>query len=208
MTSIFTVMNDEEARTRVQESDLSEQEQRFHLMFIEHFAGSRFFANTPEFVESFQEDEDVTLPSWTIAHLTALSGAFPAEGTLHFAFDSFMADSLSPLTEELDHLWFSLEYNGWPSNKRQKKVLKSAGENISLFPIGAELQDDGYQLAINVAVQDDTRIYQYHINSVMANDKNADPTMASVFPIFSSPGEMLSKVKAIRHGKNITESKI
>lgn len=208
MTGIFTVMNDEEARTRIQESNLSEQEQRLHLMFIEHFAGSRFFANTPEFVQSFQEEEDVTLPSWTIAHLTALSGAFPAEGTLYFAFDSFMADSLSPLTEELDHRWFSLEYSGWLSNKRQKKVLKSAGEDVSLFPIGAELQDDGCRLAVNIAVQNDMTIYQYHIDSVMANDKNADLTMASVFPIFSSPGEMLSKVKAIRHGKTVTESKI
>ncbi|AFD27628.1 hypothetical protein DGo_PB0359 (plasmid) [Deinococcus gobiensis I-0] len=52
------------------------------------------------------------------------------------------------------------------------------------------------------------RIYQYHINSVVANDKNADPTMASVFPIFSSPGEMLSKVKTIRHGKNTNESRV
>ena len=119
-----------------------------------------------------------------------------------------MDASLSPLQEELDQLWFSLDYIGWPSNKRQQKVLKNAGKDISLFPIGSEINDDGYQLAINVAIDDDTKIYQYHMNSLMANDRNKEDIMASVFPVFSSPGEMLSKIRAIRHGDIVTESDI
>lgn len=208
MTQIFVVMNEEEAREGVERSTLSAGEKQLHLAFVAHFAGSRFFANTPEFVESFQEDEDVTLPPWVVEHLTTLSGAFPAEGSLYFAFSSFMDASLSPLQEELDQLWFSLDYIGWPSNKRQQKVLRNAGKDISLFPIGSEINDDAYQLAINVAIDNDTKIYQYHMNSLMANDRNKEDIMASVFPVFSSPGEMLSKIRAIRHGDIVTESDI
>ncbi|WP_245556589.1 hypothetical protein [Deinococcus aquatilis] len=206
MTEILVVMTDNEARKQIESSSLTESEKQLHQAFVDHFPGSRFFANTPEFIKSFEEDEKVSLPKWAAEHLTTLSGAFPAEGSLHFAFSSFQEGSSSPLNEELGHLWFSLDYIGWPSNKRQQKVLKNARKGISLFPIGAEVTDDGYQLAINVAGEDDTTIYQYQINSLMANASTAEEIMASVFPVFQSPGEMLSKVRAIRHGKSTTES--
>lgn len=206
MAEMLTVMNDDEARSKIESSILSESEKRLYRFFVERFAGSRFFANTPEFVESFQEDEKVGLPNWATEHLTILSGAFPAEGSLHFAFSSFAKDTFSPIEDELDQLWFSLDYIGWPSDRREQKVLKQAGKNISLFPIGSELVDDGYQLAINVTGEDDTAIYQYHLASLMSNESNKEEVMSNVYRIFTSPGEMLSKIGAIKHGSVVTRS--
>jgi hypothetical protein len=50
MTQIFVGMNGDEAREQVEHSNLTQKEKQLHQMFVDHFAGARFFANTPEFI--------------------------------------------------------------------------------------------------------------------------------------------------------------
>lgn len=206
LSDVLTVLTAEEARAAVNVAPMSTLERQRHLQFIRHFMDAPFYANTDAYLTSFQEDEEVQLPVWMVTHLRTLAGAYPAEGSLHFRFASFMPGCTSPIAERLGGLWFSVNLLGWPSNRRETDALKNAAPNVSLFPIGSERTEDTFQLAINVKARRDSGVYLYDLERVMANASRGEDVMASVYPVFASPGDLLARVAAIRHGTTVTES--
>lgn len=206
ISDVLTVLSADEARAAVGTAPMSALERQRHLQFIRHFPDAPFYANTDAYLTSFQEEEEAQLPAWMVTHLRTLAGAYPAQGSLHFRFASFMPGCTSPLAERLGGLWFSVNLLGWPSNRRETDALKNAAPNISLFPIGCEHTEDTCQLAINVKARRDSGVYLYDLERVMANVSRGEDVMASVYPVFASPGDLLARVAAIRHGKTVTEA--
>ncbi|WP_022803183.1 SMI1/KNR4 family protein [Deinococcus ficus] len=207
LSDVLTVLTAEEARAAVGAAPISAPERRRHLQFIRHFPDAPFYANTDAYLTSFQEEEEVQLPAWMVTHLRTVAGAYPAEGSLHFRFTSFMPGCTAPLAERLGELWFSVNLLGWPSNRREANALKHAAPNVSLFPIGSERTEDTWQLAINVKARRDTGVYLYDLERVMGNVARGEDVMASVSPVFASLGDLLSRVAAIRHGQTVTEAR-
>lgn len=207
MSDVYSVMTDSEALERIKAMAVGNAEMAFYKEFIENFPGARFYYNSESFIEEYQEEEDVVLPEWFQTHLQTLAGAFPAEGSLMYQFASFMDDSRSPLADQVENLWFKIGLTGWPSGKRQREALQHSSAKLSLFPIGVVTEDEGYQLAINLKQRRDRAVYLFHLNDVMSMISEGEDIAAMTFKVFASPGDMLSRVKAIQHGAEKTLAK-
>ncbi|THF68869.1 hypothetical protein E7T06_14470 [Deinococcus sp. Arct2-2] len=207
MADIVINMDAEVARQRIFTSELEEIEQSRYLNFVEHFPSANFYANTMDALQSYQEDQKIKLPAWFLTYRSTLAEAYAGADDLALQFASF-TDQFhvgSPRRRQLSDMWYTLSLPGLPKGKKERNILLKGSPSIKLFPIAVDIVDDRYQLGINLN-KDDTRIYEYHIEDVQASFSNGEDISVSLFPVFASPGDLLSRIQNIRHEGHIDTS--
>ena len=201
-------LSPEQARQNIREAQLPEQEARLYSAFVDHFPEALFFANTEEAMADYQEGQGVTLPSWFLQYRLTLAEAYAGADDLAIQFSSF-TDAFhvgSPRRKKLDRLWYTLSLPGLPRGKKQRNIYLKGSSELQLFPIAVDIEDDRYQLGINLN-ETDTRIYEYHVEDIEAAFAAKEDIAISVMPVFASPGDMLSRIARIQHEGQVTSRK-
>lgn len=206
MTEVVILLTAAEARERVLKAGWPAEEAAAHLAFVNAFPDAEFFANTEEILEEYQQEQRVRLPAWFLLARRTLAEAYAGAQDLALQFDGF-TDHFnvgSALKKTVGNSWFTLSLPGLPKRKKDRQMYLRTEEGLHLFPIAVNVDDDAYQLGINL-LGEDTHIYAYHVEDIEAAFNAGEPVAENVFPVFASPGDLLSHVVRIRHEGVVTE---
>lgn len=181
-------------------SALPAQEQEKYLVLIERFPEATFFANTAEQVTQLAQQQKIKLPKWFQLYRTTLAEAFKSETELLIQFDRFSTelDVGTPSRFELSETWYELSFPGLLRKGLERQALLKGSPTHKIFPIGMTEGGPDLQLGINLS-DGDTTIYEFSLSSVFAAFSTGEDTATVLFPVFTSPGDLLSHIISVRH---------
>lgn len=194
------VFDQAQARARVRSSALSVEEQDNYLILVDRFPDATFFANSPSQLDGFAKQQKVKLPEWFRLYRTTLAEAYRSENELLIRFDRFSTrlDVGTPSRFDLSDTWYELSFPGLPRKGQERQALLKGSESLKLLPIGLKVGDHDIQLGINLDDRD-TRIYEFSMTSVFSSYAKQEDISIVSFPVFASPGDLLSHIVQIKH---------
>lgn len=200
MAEVVINMNAKTARRRILDSELSEIEKTMYSAFVDNFPDANFYYNPLDILKIYQENQCIKLPEWFLNYRTTLAEAYAGADNLSLQFSSF-TDKFhvgSPRRRTLSSIWYTLSMPGLPKGDKERNVFLHGSDSVRVFPIALDENDEQSQLGINLRA-DDTRIYEYHTEDLQASFANQEDISVNLFPVFASPGDMLSRIQTIRH---------
>jgi hypothetical protein len=197
------IITSEQAKARVMQSNLSQQDKKYFLNFIENFQDLEFYYNTTEALEEISQNQKISLPNSIKEYRETLGGvmfdAFP-----EFKFSKF--DNFSPRMDDVSDTWYSINFSGFLS-KRDREILTS-NSAIKLYPFAnasSGFNPNDLFFGIDLKNFDNQKIYEFHLIDIYDSYAEDGDILKSAYDIFESYAKMFSLISAIKYKKGKKE---
>ncbi|WP_431046323.1 hypothetical protein ACQUSR_31170 [Streptomyces sp. P1-3] len=168
-------------------SELTTEQKSELARFVNRFPTLTYSRASRELLDDMENRHGVRIPGWlrTLSSAVALIGDFP----------EFQVESYAHWTPRMDHVdpgWYTSEW-GY-ANEQERQSFVQAG----MYPIALWIEDALSYLAVNIADEHDQRIFEFTGEDISDDLRNSLPADSSVFPVYDSYTEMVSRIVQLR----------
>jgi hypothetical protein len=192
------IITSEQAKARVMQSNLSQQDKKYFLNFIDNFFQLNYYANTEYGLNEIELDIDIKFPESLRSYRKLLAGVLFGK-SVKFKFKSFIRSS--PRKDYIDFLWYSVDLLGMPTKGDLRDLFLTTSQNYSFIPIATVSGDrnaESYFLAMNLN-NNDLKIYEFDTQDLFDNKSTNEPIEQSAYEIFDSYPQMLAHISEIKY---------
>jgi hypothetical protein len=191
-------LNADEAKKRVNDSQLSQIDKENYKIFIENFIELTFYYNKSFALDELELDLGIKFPQQLRVCRDILASVLYGF-SVEFKFKSFIRSS--PRKDYIDFLWYSVDLLGMPTKGDLRDLFLTTSQNYSFIPIATVSGDrnaENYFLAMNLN-NNDLKIYEFDTQDLFDNKSTNEPIEQSAYEIFDSYPQMLAHISEIKY---------
>jgi hypothetical protein len=194
----------QEARRRINQSELSNKEKDYYKKFIDNFSELEFYSNTRLAMERVEHKLGAHFPE-NIKDFRELVAGVLYGIRNKYRLKSFMRST--PRIDELNELWYTVSMLSYSFGEDDIKILLKSTPEFALVPIATVSGHENasaYFLGVN-AISNDKTIYDFNILDIHDTYSEGEPIIQSAYDVFESYPHMLSCVSEICYLNNDQE---
>jgi hypothetical protein len=192
------IITSEQAKARVMQSNLSQQDKKYFLIFIKNFEELTFYYNKSFALDELELDLGIKFPQQLRVYRDILASVLYGF-SVEFKFKSFIRSS--PRKDYIDFLWYSVDLLGMPTKGDLRDLFLTTSSNYSFIPIATVSGDrnaENYFLAMNLH-NNDLKIYEFDTQDLFDNKSTNESIEQSAYEIFDSYPQMLAHISEIKY---------